>query len=115
MFDIKWIRDNADAFDAALKRRGLDPSRCRDVFARRCMDEALRAVKTQLQDAQSRRNAVSKDIGKAKGAKDEALAAKLMAEVAELKDAIAKGEEEERIKQAELDGGACRHSEPAAR
>ncbi len=25
MHDIKWIRDNADAFDAALKRRGLGP------------------------------------------------------------------------------------------
>jgi seryl-tRNA synthetase len=60
-------------------------------------------VKTKLQDAQSRRNAASKEIGKAKGAKDEALAAKLMAEVAELKEAIAKGEDEERIQQTELD------------
>ena len=56
-------------------------------------------MKTRLQEAQSRRNAASKDIGKAKGAKDEALAAKLMAEVADLKDTIAKGEDEERVKQ----------------
>ena len=99
MFDIKWIRDNAEAFDASLKRRGL-PAQSAALLKQ---DEALRAVKTRLQEAQSRRNAASKDIGKAKGAKDDALAAKLMAEVAELKDAIAKGEEEERAKQAELD------------
>ena len=99
MFDIKWIRDNAAAFDAALARRGLAPLSA-DLLAK---DEALRAVKTKLQDAQSRRNAASKEIGKAKGAKDEALAAKLMAEVAELKEAIAKGEDDERTQQAELD------------
>ena len=99
MFDIKWIRDNAEAFDAALKRRGLEPLSQPLIK----QDEALRAVKTKLQDAQSRRNSVSKDIGKAKGAKDEALAAKLMAEVVTLKDAIAAGEEEERQLQAALD------------
>ncbi len=99
MFDIKWIRDNADTFDAALTRRGLEP--LAQVLLKD--DEALRAVKTRLQEAQSRRNAASKEIGKAKGAKDEALASKLMAEVADLKDAIAKGEEEERAMQVALD------------
>ncbi len=92
MFDIKTIRDNPQAFDAALKRRGLEPLSAKLI----ALDEARRANLTTLQDAQSRRNAVSKDIGKAKGAKDEALAAKLMAEVASLKDIIAKGEEQER-------------------
>ncbi len=92
MFDIKWIRDNASAFDAALKRRGLEPLSAGLIK----QDEALRAVKTRLQEAQSKRNAVSKDIGKAKGAKDGALAEILMGEVASLKDAIAKGEDEER-------------------
>ncbi|MEQ1713578.1 MAG: serine--tRNA ligase, partial [Hyphomicrobium sp.] len=92
MFDIKSIRDNPQAFDAALKRRGLEPLSAKLI----ALDEGRRANLTTLQDAQSRRNAVSKDIGKAKGAKDEALAAKLMAEVASLKDIIAKGEEQER-------------------
>ena len=101
MFDIKYIRDNPQAFDAALKRRGLEPLSAKLI----ALDEARRANLTTLQDAQSRRNAVSKDIGKAKGAKDvapearlqrDALAAKLMAEVASLKDIIAKGEEQER-------------------
>ncbi len=99
MFDIKWIRDNADAFDAALKRRGLEPLSAGLIK----QDEALRAVKTRLQEALAKRNAVSKDIGKAKGAKDGALAEILMGEVATLKDVIAKGEDEERVKQAELD------------
>ena len=99
MFDIKWIRDNADAFDGALKRRGLEPLAAGLIK----QDEALRGVKTRLQEALAKRNAVSKDIGKAKGAKDGALAEILMGEVATLKDAIAKGEDEERIKQAELD------------
>jgi len=99
VFDIKWIRDNADSFDAALARRGLEPL----AQALLQEDEALRAVKTRLQDAQSRRNAASKEIGKAKGAKDEALASKLMAEVADLKDAIAQGEEDERAMQGALD------------
>src|SRR3990172_4073067 len=98
VFDIKWIRDNAEAFDAGLKKRGLDP------LAKRLLaiDEKRRAILTKLQDSQGRRNAVSKDIGKAKGARDEVLAATLMAEVAELKEAIAKGEEEERQIEAEL-------------
>ena len=92
MFDIKWIRDNADAFDAGLKNRGLEPQSASLIK----IDEERRANLVKLQDAQARRNAASKDIGKAKGAKDEALAAKLMAEVAELKEVIATGEEEER-------------------
>ncbi len=99
MFDIKWIRDNADAFDAGLKRRGLEPLSAGLIEK----DEKLRAVKTRLQEALAKRNAVSKDIGKAKGAKDGALAEILMGEVATLKDVIAKGEDEERKQQSLLD------------
>lgn len=98
MYDIKWIRENAGAFDAGLARRGLAPLSPKLLE----LDEKLRAIKTKLQDAQSRRNAASKEIGKAKGQKDDTLAAKLMAEVAELKESIAKGEEDERTIEAEL-------------
>lgn len=49
-----------------------------------------------MQEAQARRNAASKDIGKAKQAKDEAQATRLMEEVAGLKSAIQDGEEQER-------------------
>ena len=98
MFDIKWIRDNPDAFDAGLKRRGLQPMSAQLLE----LDEARRAHLTKLQEAQSRRNAASKEIGKAKASKDEATAQKLMAEVAELKEFIQGGEEEERQLDAKL-------------
>ncbi|PPC86668.1 MAG: serine--tRNA ligase [Hyphomicrobium sp.] len=98
MHDIKWIRDNASAFDAALKRRGLEPLSDKLV----ALDDARKACLTQLQDAQGRRNAASKEIGKAKGAKDDALAAKLMAEVAALKETLASGEARERELDAEI-------------
>src|ERR1700678_2937617 len=81
MHDIKWIRDNAAAFDAALKRRGLAPLSA-SLLA---IDEKRRAAILKSEQAQARRNAASKEIGDAKKAKDEACAAKLMAEVAELK------------------------------
>ncbi|MES0402058.1 MAG: serine--tRNA ligase, partial [Hyphomicrobium sp.] len=98
MFDIKWIRDNAGAFDAGLKKRGLEPLSKKLLE----LDEARRRHLTKLQEAQSRRNAASKEIGKAKAAKDEAAAAKLMAEVAELKEVIQQGEAEERQLDAAL-------------
>jgi seryl-tRNA synthetase len=81
MHDIKWIRDNADVFDAALKRRGLDPL-SKSLLA---IDEARRSAILKSEQAQARRNAASKEIGDAKKAKDDARAATLMAEVAELK------------------------------
>ncbi len=86
MLDIKWIRDNPDLLANALEKRGISPADARatvdDAIAR---DEARRAHILKLEEAQARRNAASKEIGKAKAAKDEAAAAKLMAEVAELK------------------------------
>ena len=81
MHDIKWIRDNAGAFDAALKRRGLAPMSPKLL----AIDEARRAAIIKSEQALARRNAASKEIGEAKKARDEARAAKLMAEVAELK------------------------------
>ncbi len=92
MFDIKWIRDNREAFDRAMANRGLSSPWARLIE----LDEARRSHVTKLQEAQARRNAASKEIGKAKASKDEAGAAKLMAEVAELKEVIASGSEEER-------------------
>jgi seryl-tRNA synthetase len=81
MHDIKWIRDDADVFDAALKRRGLEPL----AASLLAIDEKRRAAILQSEQAQARRNSASKEIGEAKKAKDEPRAAKLMAEVAELK------------------------------
>jgi seryl-tRNA synthetase len=81
MHDIKWIRDNPDAFDAGLKRRGLAPLSA-SLLA---IDEKRRAAILKSEQAQARRNTASKEIGDAKKAKDEARASALMAEVAELK------------------------------
>jgi seryl-tRNA synthetase len=81
MHDIKSIRDNPEAFDAGLKRRGLAPMSA-SLLA---IDERRRAAILASEQAQARRNAASREIGEAKKAKDEARAAKLMAEVADLK------------------------------
>src|SRR6476660_7558769 len=97
MHDIKAIRDNPQAFDAGLKRRGLAPMSA-SLLA---IDERRRAALLASEQAQARRNAASREIGDAKKAKDEARAAKLMAEVAELKttmpelEATAKAADEE--------------------
>jgi seryl-tRNA synthetase len=84
MHDIRFIRDNPDAFDAALKRRGL-PAQARDLLA---IDERRRSAIAKSEQAQARRNAASKEIGQAKAKKDEAAAQKLMAEVNELKTTL---------------------------
>src|SRR3979490_1576508 len=81
MHDIKWIRENPDAFDAALKRRGLEPLSA----ALLAIDEKRRAAIMASEQAQARRNSASQEIGDAKKAKDDARAAALMREVAELK------------------------------
>lgn len=81
MHDIKAIRDNPQAFDAGLKRRGLS-AMSPSLLA---IDERRRTAILASEQAQARRNAASKEIGDAKKAKDEARANALMAEVAELK------------------------------
>jgi seryl-tRNA synthetase len=92
MFDVKWIRENPDAFDKGLESRGLEPQ-SKAVLA---LDDERRAHLASLQEAQARRNAASKEIGKAMGAKDQVTADRLKAEVADLKTRIQEGEEEER-------------------
>ncbi|MGY4750562.1 serine--tRNA ligase [Pannonibacter sp. Q-1] len=103
MFDIKWIRDNPDAFDAALARRGLDKASARLI----ALDDARRSHIARLQEAQERRNAASKEIGKAKATKDEAAAQALIDEVAKIKTFIQEGEEEERRLNEALDKALC--------
>ncbi|HCX67616.1 MAG TPA: serine--tRNA ligase, partial [Rhodobiaceae bacterium] len=98
MFDIKAIRDDAQAFDAGLAKRGLDPQSARLIE----IDERRRKIITSLQEMQQSRNDASKLIGQAKAKKDEELARKLMDEVASLKSKIQASEEEERAVNAEL-------------
>jgi seryl-tRNA synthetase len=98
MHDIRWIRDNAAAFDKGLASRGLPPEAERLV----ALDDKRRAAIGMVQAAQERRNALSKEIGQAKSRKDEARAQSLMAEVAGLRDSIAQGEMNEKLASAEL-------------
>ncbi|MCW5713881.1 MAG: serine--tRNA ligase [Bauldia sp.] len=92
MLDIKWIRENPDALDRALRSRNAAPLSARLI----ALDEQRRAHIAKVQAAQERRNAASKEIGKAKGAGDEGGAAALMAEVAEIKTFLSGAENEER-------------------
>src|ERR1700753_1776530 len=91
MHDSKFIRENSEAFTAGLERRGGSEAGTL-VLALLKSDEELRALLTELQQKQARRNEASKLIGQAKAKKDEAGASALMAEVAGLKDAIQQGE-----------------------
>ncbi|MBM3483719.1 MAG: serine--tRNA ligase, partial [Alphaproteobacteria bacterium] len=97
MHDLKWIRDNPDQFDAALKRRGAPPAAA-DIIAR---DAERRRLQTEFQAVQSRRNEASKLIGQAKAKGQDASA--LMAEVAQLKERTSVLEAEERTAGEALD------------
>jgi seryl-tRNA synthetase len=98
MLDIKWIRDNAEALDAALAKRGVEPLSATLIS----LDEKRRSLVQSLQDMQSRRNAASKEIGAAMEQKNSDLAEKLKAEVAELKTTMPALEEENRLTDAAL-------------
>ncbi len=98
MHDIKLIRDNPAAFDAGLKARGLDALSSSLI----ALDDRRRKVIAELQGAQERRNAASKEIGAAMGRKDMAAADALKAEVAGLKERLSQGEAEQKLVEAEI-------------
>lgn len=81
MHDIRFIRENPAGFDAGLARRALAPQSA-DILA---LDEKKRAIATELQSGQARRNEASKAIGQAMAARDMEKADALKAEVATLK------------------------------
>ncbi len=98
MHDIRFIRDTPEAFDAGLSKRSLAPLSA-SILA---LDAEARAVTTQLQELQARRNEASKQIGAAKAKKDEAEAQRLMAEVSAIKDDLTAGDLEEKARQKTL-------------
>ena len=81
MHDVRAIRADPAAFDAALARRGAAEA----ATPMLALDAELRAVLTETQEAQARRNEASKAIGAAKAERDEVGVAALMAEVSALK------------------------------
>lgn len=93
MHDIKAIRDNPEAFDLHWSGKGRSGAAAEAVK----LDAQLRAAQTALQEAQAKRNESSKLIGMAKAKKDEAEAARLMAEVEALKGVMATAAEEEAL------------------
>jgi seryl-tRNA synthetase len=99
MHDIRFIREHPDAFDRGLVRRGLAPESKRLIV----LDEARRKIIFELETAQARRNAASKEIGEAKKTKNEKKAAELMAEVAALKETIPAMEAAEKAASQALD------------
>ncbi len=62
MFDIRWIRDNPEEFDAGLARRGVSPMAAKAIE----LDAGRRKTVTLAQEIQARRNKLSKEIGIAK-------------------------------------------------
>src|SRR5262245_48186869 len=99
MHDIKWIRDNPDAFDRGLARRGL-PGEAKRLIE---IDERRRAAIQKAEAALARRNAASREIGAAKKSNEEAAARALLAEVARLKTEIPALEAEEKKLSKALD------------
>ncbi len=98
MHDIRAIRENPQAFDAAMQRRGLSGVAA-EVLA---IDEARRAKITAAEAAQAERNAASKEVGAAKARGDEAEFERLRALVAEKKDEVARLEEEAKAEDQRL-------------
>ena len=96
MLDLKWLRDQPEALDHALRRRGL-PAMAAELLDR---DAAVRALQTELQQAQARRNALSKEIGRRQAQGGDA--APLIAEVGALKASLQAGEEALRERAAAL-------------
>lgn len=88
MFDIKWIRDNPETFDAGMARRGLPPQ-SPELLA---LDARRRDAQTRAQELQTERNALSKQIGQLKSKGEDA--SEVMAKVAASKDAQAVAEDE---------------------
>ncbi len=98
MHELKYIRENPETFDAALARRGVEAVSS-DIVD---FDTQKRAIQTELQECQARRNEASKAIGAAMGQGDKDKAEALKAEVGGLKAKLTELEERERAVGAEL-------------
>lgn len=104
MLDLKLIRDNPDVLKKALVGRGQGAAEAEALLSGILrLDAERRQTLTTLQEARSRRNQISKEVGKAKAAKDEAKARALMAEIGDLKQRVADGEAREKEISGELD------------
>jgi seryl-tRNA synthetase len=101
MLDLKWIRENPDALDRALARRGQAP-RAAELAG---LESAWRAAETAAQEIQARRNRLSKEIGAVKAKGGDASA--ILAQVAADKDLQAEKEQEAARLRAELEAAVA--------
>lgn len=99
MYDIRWIRENADLFDKGLVSRGLEPL-SKNLLA---LDDRRRAAISLAQSIQEKRNVFSKEIGQAIANKDTGRADALKLEVARLKETLTASEDQEKQLIAALD------------
>jgi len=99
MYDIRWIRENADLFDKGLVSRGLEPL-SKDLLA---LDDRRRAAISLAQSVQEKRNVFSKEIGQAIANKDTGRTEALKLEVARLKETLTASEDQEKQLIAALD------------
>ena len=96
MLDTKWIRENPEDFDNALKNRGLAPASA-EIIA---LDEERRSAIQSAQEMQNRRNGLAKQIGetKSKGGN----ADDLLQEAGQLRDKLLLEEEKVRLLEEKL-------------
>ena len=97
MHDIKWIRENPEAFDAGLKKRGLKP------MSKALLedDKSYRAFLTDLQNMQAKRNEISMKIAELKKKKEDSSV--LMHEVANIKRTMEDVEDQSRLLSEKLE------------
>ena len=97
MFDIKWIRENPDAFDKALGNRRMGPA----AAALLGLDAKRRDALTRAQEIQAERNRLAKEIGAAKARGEDAT--EVIAKVSRSKQEQADAEETARLAEVELE------------
>jgi len=97
MFDIRWIRENPETFDAGLEKRGAEPQ----SQALIALDAIRRVAQTRAQEIQTERNRLSKEIGQAKAKGEDA--SEIIAQVSQSKEAQAAAEVEQADAARELD------------
>ena len=98
MIDVQLLRTELDGVAKRLAARGFDL----DTPFFRELEEQRKKIQTRTEHLQSRRNALSKQIGQAKAQKDQKRVDQIMAQVAEFGDQLKAMEAENEAIQARL-------------
>jgi len=98
MIDIQLLRSDIDAVARRLATRGY----ALDSAGFRALEDARKRIQVSTEQLQAQRNALSKQVGQAKARKDEAQAASLMAQAAQIGESLKSLEGENESVQAKL-------------